>query len=91
MRAHASCRTVLEKKRICNEQMAKFVGEKTRRSVLDSEGFEIGYCIGEVVEWKSAEKSEVLSGAGEPVELWRVKPCVYCVYEKSAGKEFAVR
>ena len=72
--------------------MAKFVGEKTRRSVIDDEGFEIGFSIGVVSKWTPAEKSNFFSErSGEPVELWQIKPLEYCLYEQYDGGEYVVR
>jgi hypothetical protein len=72
--------------------MAKFVGEKIRRSIIDDEGFEIGYSIGVVSKWTPAGESGVFSErSGEPVELWKVKPLEYCLYEQGGGIEYAVR
>ena len=74
----------------CNGQMAKFVGEKIRRSVLDK-GFEIGYSIGKVVAWIPAEQGVLSARTSQPVELWQVKLLEYCLYEQAGSHEYAVR
>ncbi len=71
--------------------MAKFVGKKIRRSVLDSEGFEIGYSIGKVVAWIPAGQGVLSGTTGQPVELWQAKPIEHCLYEVAGSNEYAVR
>ena len=72
-------------------ELEKFVGENTRRSVLDDEGSEIGFCLGEIIKFVPAQKSNVLSKTGKPVALWQVQPLEYCLYEPMAATEYPAR
>jgi hypothetical protein len=66
----------------------QYVGKKIRRSILDSEGYAIGYSIGEISEWIPADKSGegfLSERSGEPADLWRVKPIEYCLFEQGVA------
>jgi hypothetical protein len=75
--------------------MAEFVGRKIRRSVYenhDEKNVECGYYIAIIREWIPADGSDIISEeTGASVDVWRVKPVEYCVYEICGNSEYAVR